>query len=436
MNMKISFLELNVCINSVKGFNKGTEYIILGLDETFTHGSNNNKKKCYKAINKDGIIETIIYSELFNKADNRIIRPIKTVTYIGIGDMDFLDEKFEYSVFNIINEGELCFYEIIDESNRFAQYPKELFLSEKKFNDVEQEEYEEIKRERKKIYNDLKPSISKYYEFRKNRQIAQAELAKETKFKKEEAIRLKKEEDAKTKETSKQLKEEEKKDREKMKAIIQAIMGNSKNDDDSDILNEIKAIMNKMNRNLLNFLIYCVIGVILSTLGRNLIMSAFNVCYLTIGGIALLSFKKKIFPSFNKEMLSNDKHDKEYIKLISSYSDDILLKVKKIEVGLLVLDSSETVSSTVISLIKETVSFCLESYKINDENLACDIEAFLDKTLEYIDTLKDDSDIEDLYINKKIYENISSVINRNIQVYESMICDNKQIRKILNYEEK
>ena len=48
-----------------------------------------------------------------------------------------------------------------------------------------------------------------------------------------------------------------------------------------------------------------------------------------------------------------------------------------------------TISSGTVSLIRESVSFCLESYKTKDTNLLKDINVFLDKTLEYIYSLID-----------------------------------------------
>ena len=39
---------------------------------------------------------------------------------------------------------------------------------------------------------------------------------------------------------------------------------------------------------------------------------------------------------------------------------------------------------------------------------------------------------EELYIEKQIYENVSSIIKRNTDVFELMISDNKEIKEILN----
>ena len=115
-----------------------------------------------------------------------------------------------------------------------------------------------------------------------------------------------------------------------------------------------------------------------------------------------------------------------------SFSDDILLQLKKIELNLLILESGATVSSGTVSLIRESVSFCLESYKIKDTNLQKDIYVFLNKTLEYIYSLIDGNNSEELFIEKQIYKNVSSVINRNTDIFELMISDNKEIKEILN----
>lgn len=126
------------------------------------------------------------------------------------------------------------------------------------------------------------------------------------------------------------------------------------------------------------------------------------------------------------------KIDKEYLNLMVSFTDEILLKLKKIELNLLILENGTTVTSGNVSLIRESISFCLESYKTKDTNLLKDINIFLDKTLEYVYSLIEGDNSAELYIEKQIYENVSSIIKRNTDVFDLMISDNKEIREILN----
>jgi len=179
------------------------------------------------------------------------------------------------------------------------------------------------------------------------------------------------------------------------------------------------------------FIVGCFITLVTSITGSAIIVSIIDIIYL-LGVFVYLYLSDKSTESFVEEPPERTKPDKEYIKLMVTFSDDILLKLKKIELNLLILESGTTISNVTVSLIRESVSFCLESYRTKDTNLLKDIDIFLDKTLEYIGTLIDGDNTEELFIEKQIYENVSSVINRNTDIFDLMISDNKKIKQILD----
>ena len=63
--------------------------------------------------------------------------------------------------------------------------------------------------------------------------------------------------------------------------------------------------------------------------------------YLIAGVVTYLYFKNKLAESLIKDIPTSKKTDKEYLSLMVSFSDDILLKLKKIELNLLILENGD-----------------------------------------------------------------------------------------------
>ena len=219
---------------------------------------------------------------------------------------------------------------------------------------------------------------------------------------------------------------------EKFKEVIKVLRPNKVENTTNPLMYEIYKIKNKINKVSILFFIGCSITVISSLVSNLLLSSVINIIFLITGVSTYAYLKNDLSQSVIKAIPTNKKPDKESLNLMLSFSDDILLKLKKIELNILVLEEGATISAGTVSLIKESVSFCLESYKTKDINLLKDIYIFLDKTLEYIYSLIEGENLAEEYIEKQIYENVSSIIKRNTDVFDLMISDNKEIKEILS----
>lgn len=418
--MKREYLELKTCRTEKAEFIRGKEYIVLDTTTEYTYEYDFNVLPCYRVINERGGVEIVVPDQIFFPT-HRLMQSIKDVVYSGILNIDSLAEGEVYSVFKMREEkGELV-YTIFDDSNKLVTYPTSLFISEAQYLKMTKEELIDFKKVKKE-------EILEFQDSRKKE--VQKALDEQLEF-----------ENTQKKEAQKSLDEQERlqniKDLnnleiEKFKEFIKVLRPNKVEKTTNPLINEIYKITNKMNKLSMFFIIGCLITVISSLFGKLLISSIINMIYLITGMSTYLYLKNKLPESLIKYIPASKKFDKESLSLMVTFSDDILLKLKKIELNLLILENGTTISSGTVSLIRESVSFCLDSYKTRDPNLLKDIYVFLDKTLEYIYSLIDGDNSAELYIEKKIYENVSSIIKRNTDVFELMISDNKEIKEILN----
>lgn len=417
--MRREYLELKTCRTEKAEFIRGKEYIVLDKTSEHTYEYDFKVLPCYSVINERGGVEIVEPEQIFYPT-NRLLQSIKEVVYAGVLDIDSLAEGEVYSVFKMFEEkGELG-YSIFDESNKLQTYPTSLFVSEAQYLKMTKEELFDFKKAKRE-------ELLKFQDLRKKE--IQKALDDQLEF-----------ENAKKKEVKKSLDEQDRlqniKDLnnleiEKIKEFIKVLRPNIV-DNTTPVIDEISKIKNKVNKLSVFFIGGCLITVISSLFGKVLLSSIINIIYLIAGVLTYLYFKNKSSESLIKDIPISKKLDKESLRLMVSLSDDILLKLKKIELNLLILESSDTVSSGTVSLISESVSFCLESYKTKDTNLLKDIYVFLDKTLEYIYSLIDGDNLEELYIEKQIYKNVSSIISRNTDIFELMISDNKKIKETLS----
>ncbi|GCD09311.1 hypothetical protein [Clostridium tagluense] len=418
--MKREYLELKTCRTEKAEFIRGREYVVLGTTSEQTYEYECEVLPCYRIVNERGAVEIVVPDQIFYPT-NRLLQSIKDVVYLGILDIDSLVEGEIYSVFKMHEEkGELV-YSIFDNSNKLKTYPTSLFVSEAEYLKMTKEELSDFKKAKTE-------EVLEFEDLRKKEE--QKALDEKLEF-----------ENAKKNEIQKSLDEQNKlqniKDLnnleiEKIKKIIKVLRPNIVQNTTSPSINETSKITNKINKILMFFIIGCFITVVCSIFGKALLSSIINMIYLIAGVLTYVYLKNNLPESLIKDIPKSEKPDKKSLNLLVSFNDDILLKLKKIELNLLILEGGTTVSSGNVSLIKESVSFCLESYKTKDTNLLKDISVFLDKTLEYIYSLIDGNNSEELYIEKQVYKNVSSIINRNTDIFELMISDNKEIKEILN----
>ena len=419
--MKREYLELKTCRTEKPEFIRGKEYVVLGTTTEHTYEYECEVLPCYRVVNERGGVEIVVPEQIFSPT-NRLLQSIKEVVYSGISVIDSLSEGEIYSVFKIREErGELV-YTIFDDSNKLKTYPTSLFVSEAEYLKMTKEELFDFKKVKKE-------QLLQFENLRKKE--AQKVL--------DEQLEL---QDTKKKEVQRSLDEQRKLQNlkilnnleiEKIKEIIKVLTPNVvENNATTPLISQTYEITNKTNKFAIFFIPACLTIVACLIFGNIILSSIIIMIYLLAGLLTYLYFKNKLSESLIIDIPISKKLDKESLSLMVTFSDDILLKLKKIELNLLILESGTTIGSGTVSLIRESVSFCLESYKSKDTNLLKDIYVFLDKTLEYIYSLIDGDNLEELYIEKQIYENVSSIINRNTDIFELMISDNKKIKEILN----
>lgn len=420
--MKREYLELKTCRTEKAEFIRGKEYIVLDTTTKYTYEYDFKVLPCYRVINERGAVEIVVPDQVFYPT-NRLMQSIKDVVYLGILNIDSLTEGEVYSVFKMQEGQEEQGYTIFDDASKLKTYHTSLFVSEAEY----------LKMTKEELLNYKKVKEEEVLEF-------EALRKKETQKSFDEQLEF---ENAKKKENQKSLDEQNKlqniKDLnklelEKIREFIKILRPNiiDNNNTTTKLISETYKITSTINKLLIFFIVGCFITVVSSLFGKVVISSIINMIYLIAGVSTYAYLKNKLPESLIKDIPINKLPSKESLRLLTSFSDDILLKLKKIEINLLILENGTTVSSGTVSLIRESVSFCLESYKTKDNNLLKDIYVFLDKTLEYIYSLIDGVNSEELYIEKQIYENVSSIINRNTDIFELMISDNKEIKEILN----
>ena len=417
--MKREYLELKTCRTEKAEFTKGKEYIVLDTTTEYTYEYDFNVLPYYRVVNEKGGVEIVEPDQIFFPT-HRLLQSIKDVVYSGIFNLDSLKEGETYSVFKMGEEKGQLVYTIFDDSNKLIIYPTSLFVPEAKYFEMTKEELYDFK-------NAKKEEILKFEDLRK----------KETQRVLDEKLEF---ENTKKKEVQKSLDEKVRQQNiknlnnleiEKFKEFIKILRPNIVENTTNPLIKEIHKITNKISNFSIFFIVGCLVTIISSLFGKFLISSIINMIYLIVGILIYIYLKNKLSEISIKDIPTNEKIDKESLNLMVSFSDDILLKLKKIELNLLILENGTTISSGNVSLIRESVSFCLDSYKTKDANLLKDIYVFLDKTLEYIYSLIDGDNSAELYIEKQVYENVSSSIKRNTDAFDLMISDNKEIKEIL-----
>ncbi|MBU3169954.1 hypothetical protein [Clostridium estertheticum] len=417
--MKREYLELKTCRTEKAEFIKEKEYIVLDTTTEYTYEYDFNTLPCYRVINEKGGVEIVVPDQIFYPT-HRLMQSIKDVVYIGVLDIDDLVEGEVYSVFKMNEEKEEPIYTIFNDSNKLMTYYASLFVTEDKYLKMTKEELYDFKKVKKEELLQIDDKRKK-----------EAQKLLDQQLEVENAKKRDIQNSLDEKERLRNIKNSNNLEIEKFKELIKILRPNKVENTTNTLMFEINKIKNKFNKLSVFFISGFGITVISSIFGNGLLSLVISIIYLITGVSSYLYLKNNSFESLIKTIPTSKKLDKESLNLMVSFSDDILLKLKKIELNLLILETGATISSGTVSLIRESVSFCLESYKTKDTNLLKDIYAFLDKTLEYIYSLIDGDNSAEEYIEKQIYENVSSIIKRNTDIFELMISDNKEIKEIM-----
>ncbi|MGV8982451.1 hypothetical protein [Clostridium sp.] len=420
--MKREYLELKTCRTEKAEFISGREYIVLDTTTKYTYEHDFKVLPCYRIVNERGAVEIVVPDQIFYPT-SRMLQCIKEVVYSGILDIDSLNEGEVYSVFKMSEDKGEDVYTIFDSSNKLKTYPSTLFLSEAQYLKMTKEELLAYKKAEKE-------EILEFQALRKKE--AQKDL--EDQLENENAKKKESQKSLDEQSRLQNIKELNKREIEKFKEFIKVLRTNRVENAINPLIYETSKITKKINKLSIFFIAGTLTTVVASIFGKILLGSIINIIYLIAGTLTYSYLRNNLSESLIKDIPTSKRLDKASLGLLVSFSDDILLKLKKIELNLLILESGTNVSSGTISLINESVSFCLESYKTKDTNLLKDISLFLDKTLEYIYSLIDGDNLEELYVEKQIYENVSSIINRNTDIFDVMISDNKEIKEILKKE--
>jgi len=421
--MKRDFLELKTCRTQQAEFIRGKEYIVLDKTTKFTYEYDFQVLPCYRVINERGGVEIVAPDQIFYPT-NRLLQSIKEVVYSGVLNIENLKEGEIYSVFKIHEEDGEPVYTIFDDANKLKTYPTALFMPEAQYLKMTKEELDDFMKIKKE-------EILQFQDLRKKQVQKALDLQAEVDNAKKKEIQRALDEQSRLR----NIVDLNKLEIEKIKEFVKVFRPNTVENANTPLIYETSRITKKINKLSIFFIGGVLITVGSSLVGMVLLSTIINTIYLIAGGLTYKYLKNNLSESLTKDIPMIKEPDKESLSLMVTFSDDILLKLKKIEINLLILENLATISSGTVSLIRESVSFCLESYKTKDNNLLKDIDVFLDKTLEYINSLIDGGNSEELYIEKQIYENVSSIIKRNTDIFQLMISDNKEIKEILNKED-
>lgn len=177
--------------------------------------------------------------------------------------------------------------------------------------------------------------------------------------------------------------------------------------DKREIVESIIEAVNELDINVGNSIIE-----ILKEDNRTFIQRLFNIKV----GLSKEEQEKMVRSSFSLERLNN-------------MPIHILGKIKIIENNILILRTMN-IPTSILKLTYESVdlTLALVEYNTSDE-ISEKINDFLDTTIKYCETLKNNKNIENTYIEEKLAENIANAIENNMSVLNSMIKDGDLLQK-------
>lgn len=120
-----------------------------------------------------------------------------------------------------------------------------------------------------------------------------------------------------------------------------------------------------------------------------------------------------------------------YLERLNILPDVTLGKIKRIENNIYILDNMD-ISNEILHLIKDSVYLTISLLEYNsDLDTVNKLNHFLDNTINYCNTLKNNKMIEESYIKAKLAENINSVIDKNSSLFQAMVQDGDILQKLI-----
>lgn len=407
--MRNKNLWLSRCRQSYKTFRNGNEYIFLKKD------SSDNRFGYY--IDNEGLVQ-VVENNLFVYSRELV----ESFFVIGLysNKNGTLVEGNEYSVYRINDDDT---FTILDESNILRRYNKDYFIR----NDLY------IKYQEQGI---LDKKLTEHKEFI---------YTKIKKINEEEKQKQKEELERKERKKEKDRLAKEKADNEKFILKVINTVGCKFNNINDEVRNDDKVVENTNNKHIL-FKITITLLVAYSLVQKST-MSIFEIVLWSILLNIVMNFSIKAIYNHKKNKIINKKNKDNQDKKIeenkvlvykrnetlSKLDLNILGKIKKIELNIDMLQAIDG-DSQIISLLKESISLTLNLNEFTDIDVSDKLNEFLDNTLEYINTLNTNKQIEEKYIKKKLAENITDVIDKNNNLFKSMIKDNHNLNKYITIE--
>ena len=173
------------------------------------------------------------------------------------------------------------------------------------------------------------------------------------------------------------------------------------------------------------------IGLLFGVCFKQIGLILFCLLFLVCNFILLRTYKKEK----DKEEFEVDINNYERLQFQNKLPIEILGKIKKIENELIILNYKK-IDSSILDLLKQSVNLTIyvstneEYYLENKEELDSKLQEFLNNTLSYIKTLKDNQEIESNYIGVEISKNIIGMIDKNNELFKSMIKYNHYLTDI------
>ena len=288
----------------------------------------------------------------------------------------------KYKVYGVIS-GDNKEYKILDEELKFKTYPIKYFVSNEKYKELSKEELTILETN---IYTEIQSNI-----FDKLKEEEEKVALKLEKQKKENTLKL-------------------------IKDISKAINSNLTYNSTKEIIKIPKVL--KIN---------------------SIIMSLFFCGYFIfnkdlIGIILILLF----FGVFFYQSKTKTKEDERFNIDINFYEKlkaqnllplELLGKIKLVENEIIILKYLN-VNKDIIKLLQSSINLTIfistneQYYNSNKKKIDTQLTEFLDNTLKYIETLKENRKIESLYIENQISQDILNMIDKNNELFKDLIKDN------------
>lgn len=119
---------------------------------------------------------------------------------------------------------------------------------------------------------------------------------------------------------------------------------------------------------------------------------------------------------------------------------DILGKMKLIE-NYIVIMRYKKIDEEIINLLQQSINMTVyfptndRYYEVNKEELNAKLNEFLDNTLAYVQQLLDDKEMEKIYIEKSMANDYLNMIDKNNELFKSIIKDKHHLTDIFKKQE-